>query len=139
MRHDTGCDNLPHLHLIGRVALMRIAFLVMVTLTGCAAPGAQIYERWPELKPGQTTWKSIDRGRQSDTADPLNVLVARALRSHPSIAASRARWQAAIEAVAPAGTLPRPVLSWTWLPLPVETRVGPNEHRLALQQKVPSP
>ena len=91
------------------------------------------------MRPGRTTWETVKRDRGRVDSGNLNELLSSAVEQSPAVRAARARYRAALEAISPAGTPPRPMLSYTFLPLPVETRVGPNEHRVALQQKLPSP
>jgi len=57
----------------------------------------------------------------------------------PVLRAGHARWRAAVEGIAPARRLPDPVLSYTWFIREVETRVGPQRHRLGVQQRFPWP
>ncbi len=125
-----------------------IAGLLLTLTTACGA-GSSVLERHPELAPG-TTWEAWTRARSADaarsagneTADggqpTLGDIAAAALERSPEVRAALKRWEAAVEAAGGAGLPPRPTLSYTWLPLPVETRVGPNEHRVALTQRLPS-
>jgi outer membrane protein TolC len=71
--------------------------------------------------------------------DDLAALVAEALRAHPALAAARADSQAAAAAVDAAGSLPDPRLSWGEMLEPVETRVGPQQRVLGVQQQLPWP
>lgn len=114
---------------------------------GCAASTGRWVGDSEWLEPGQTTIEALDAAdraaldAEDDTprSGELNDLVAALLAKSPTIAASRARWRAAIERVPQAATLPNPVFSYTWLPEPVETRVGPNTHRFQLTQAIPFP
>ena len=124
-----------------------LSALLVGSLAGCAsAPGWVDDPSW--LEPGQTTVAALKRAdaeaaRWEAKGPPLSGdlkdLVARLLKRSPSIAASRARYRAAIERVPQASTLPQPKLTYTYLPMPVETRVGPNEHRFQLTQAIPFP
>jgi outer membrane protein TolC len=69
----------------------------------------------------------------------LDSLVARALHEHPALAAATADSQAAAAGVRAAGSLPDPLLAWGEMLEPVETRVGPQERVLGLQQRIPWP
>lgn len=121
--------------------------LVGLTAAGCAsAPSWTGDTAW--LEPGATTVEALRRADAAAEAEeakapPLSGdlpgLIATLLARSPTIAASRARWRAAIERVPQASTLPQPVLTYTFMQEPVETRVGPNEHRLQLTQAIPFP
>ncbi len=72
-------------------------------------------------------------------AAQLDTLVARALREHPALAAASADSQAAAAGIDAAGSLPDPMLTWGEMLEPVQTRVGPQERVLGLQQQIPWP
>lgn len=122
--------------------LLLVAAALMVS---CAAPGASVFDSSPELRPGATTWEAVQRAHSTPPASDTQLdttlahLLRQAVERDPRVRAAWHRWRAGVEAVASAGLPPRPQLTYTWLPLPVETRVGPNEHRVALQQRIPSP
>jgi len=123
-----------------------ISVLTVMMLSSCANPGAGVFELYPELEPGRTTWAAVQaahgaQGAQGKTpqATDLGALVNRVLRHNARVQAAWEAWRTRIEAVGPSGALPNPVLSYTFLPLPVETRVGPNEHRIMVSQRIPSP
>lgn len=126
------------------------AWLVLTSVVaGCASASTAPWTgdtAW--LEPGATTVEALERADAAAEAaeaeaPPLSGelpdLVRALLARSPTIAASRARWRAAIERVPQASTLPQPVLTYTYLPEPVETRVGPNAHRLQLTQAIPFP
>lgn len=119
--------------------------ILYLATVGCARPGAALFEQHPELEPGRTTWAAVlaaDKRAPSGAGKALETLgdlVQRVIDHNPRVRGARAAWRARVEAVSPAGALPRPRLAYTWLPLPVETRVGPNEHRVTLTQPIPSP
>ncbi|TNF37457.1 MAG: hypothetical protein EP329_03170 [Deltaproteobacteria bacterium] len=128
---------------IGHALLLAAA----VTTTGCAGAPTWVGDSaW--LEPGATTVEALKRADAAAEAEEakapplsgeLKDLVARLLAQSPTVAASRARWRAAIERVPQASTLPNPTLTYTYLPEPVETRVGPNTHRIQLTQAIPFP
>ncbi len=126
--------------------------LTAVGLAACGVPGAGWLEDAEYLQPGRTTVASLRAPRAAARAEgasadrdqaplgaDLHALVTRLLQRSPAVAASRARAKAAIERVPQASTLPRPTLRYTYLPWPVETRVGPTEHRVQLTQAIPFP
>jgi len=71
--------------------------------------------------------------------DDLAGLLALALREHPALAAATADSQAAAAGIRAAGSLPDPMLTWGEMLEPVETRVGPQERILGVQQQLPWP
>ncbi|MBU0983954.1 MAG: TolC family protein [candidate division Zixibacteria bacterium] len=60
-----------------------------------------------------------------------------ALKRSASLKAAYYRWRAAIERSGYAGAMPDPVLSYAYFIENVETRVGPQRHRLGLRQTIP--
>jgi outer membrane protein TolC len=69
----------------------------------------------------------------------LEELIKEALANNPNIKRARYRWGAAIEKIPQAGSLPNPMFSYTYFPEPVETKLGPNDHRYMLSQTIPYP
>lgn len=63
----------------------------------------------------------------------------RALRESPEVRAAWSRWQAGVEGIAVAGRLPEPTVSYGYFLSAIETRVGPQRHRLGIGQGVPWP
>jgi outer membrane protein TolC len=55
----------------------------------------------------------------------------------PALRASERAWRAEAEAARAAGSLPDPRVSFGWFGEEVQTRVGPQEQRLGLQQRLP--
>lgn len=112
----------------------------------CASRSGRLAEDRPWLaagarpEPGQTRAEPTGGGpapsRQGET---LGEWIAEALEHNPSIRSSEAQYRAAVSATDVAVRLPDLQVLYTWLPLPVETRTGPNEHRIALTQVIPFP
>ncbi|MEM1023038.1 MAG: TolC family protein [Myxococcota bacterium] len=69
----------------------------------------------------------------------LSVFVGRALAHAPELRAAHARWRASVAAASAAGRLPDPTLSYAGFVRAVETRVGPQRHRISLRQAFPWP
>lgn len=67
----------------------------------------------------------------------LQELLAWAERDNPGLRAAQERWIAAQQMVPQARALPDPQLSYGYMLEPVHTRVGPQEQRLELTQKIP--
>jgi outer membrane protein TolC len=71
--------------------------------------------------------------------DDLDGLVAHALTDHPALVAAAAETRASLAGERAAGSPPDPVLRWGEMLEPVETRVGPQQRVLSLQQSLPWP
>ena len=69
--------------------------------------------------------------------DSLDDYIKYALLNNPGLKASYEKWQAAMEKVAPAGTLPDPKMTFSYYIQEVETRVGPQKYSVGLNQTFP--
>ena len=69
----------------------------------------------------------------------LESYIAYALKNSPALEALFERWQAGINRIAGARRLPDPVISYAYYIRNVETKVGPQRHRLSLKQTFPWP
>jgi len=112
--------------------------LLSVALGGCAGT-------WEE-----TTRSDLDHAalglepEADDGAVPafdgsLEGYVAYAMRDSPELRASFERWRAATLQISRARRLPEPTLSYAYYVRSVETRVGPQRHRVMLSQTFPWP
>jgi len=75
----------------------------------------------------------------SRTTGAVETYVSTALANHPDIAANRAAWQASVERIPGQRALPEPRVSVGGFVQSVETRVGPQQARLGVQQAIPWP
>ncbi len=62
-----------------------------------------------------------------------------ALAESPTLRASYERWRGAALRIEPARRLPDPMVTYGYYAVPVETRVGPQRHRLIVRQDFPWP
>lgn len=69
----------------------------------------------------------------------LADFVVEALRHSPQLEAAYAEWRAQVESAPVAARPPEPELSYAGFVRAVETRVGPQRHRLSLRQALPWP
>jgi outer membrane protein TolC len=69
----------------------------------------------------------------------LEDLIDEALRNNPGIQAAYNNWQAAREKIKQVSSLPDPMASYTYFGENVETKVGPQEAKYGLSQKIPFP
>lgn len=130
--------------------IIAIAIAIAAVSTGCGSSGSRVFDISPELAPGATTWERWSKARSTPSdaegtpteATPLPAdldgMVRLVVARNARVRSAWHAWEAGIAGVDASGQLPDPTLSYTWLPAPVETRVGPNEHRIALSQAIPS-
>ncbi len=86
--------------------------------------------------------QEVAQAREEAPAAPdgsLSGWLALALRQSHEVRASFEQWRAATLQIAPAGTLPEPTLTYAYFVRSVETRVGPQRHRLGIAQMIPWP
>jgi len=69
----------------------------------------------------------------------LNSYVAFALARSPELRASFERWRAATMRISRARRIPEPVVKYSYFVRSIETRVGPQQHKLSLMQSFPWP
>lgn len=72
-------------------------------------------------------------------AEPLDRLVREVLDKNPSLNSARLKWEAMKERPRIAGSLPDPMLSYGYFFDNVETRVGAQNQKVGLSQKIPFP
>lgn len=75
----------------------------------------------------------------SINATPIDSVVAEVLEKNPALEAARLNWEAMQERPEIAGTLPDPMLSYGYFLKNVETRVGAQNQKLGLSQRIPFP
>lgn len=66
-------------------------------------------------------------------------LVGYAYETNPRIEAARHNWRAVVEKYRVATAYPDPMLSATYFPRPIETRLGPQDFTLNISQSIPFP
>ncbi|MYB95180.1 TolC family protein [Candidatus Poribacteria bacterium] len=69
----------------------------------------------------------------------LPSLIRVAVDRNPKVSAAKARWQATIEQYPQATALPDPMFMYGYYMRSVETRVGPQRHRVSFSQSFPYP
>ena len=79
-------------------------------------------------------------GEKSGVPDgSLPGYIAYAMENNPQLAAQFERWRASVYRISTARRLPDPVISYAYYISQVETRVGPQRHRVSLKQTFPWP
>jgi outer membrane protein TolC len=67
----------------------------------------------------------------------LSELIEEALSQNPQIKAARNEWEASLQVIPQAKSLPDPMLSYSYFGQSVETRLGPQRNKFSLSQKFP--
>ncbi|MCK4850356.1 MAG: TolC family protein [Phycisphaerae bacterium] len=117
--------------------------VAMVLMVGCASSEERKAFREFNHIQQQIYGRSIEIGtRQRPEAElpaeaGLTQYLAYAALHNPQLQAAFARYKAALEAIAPARTLPDPRLTYRYFIQEVETRVGPQQQSFGLAQTFP--
>mgnify|MGYP003668360872 CR=1 FL=1 len=112
--------------------------LTSAALFGCATDRERA--AWSDWNDLDATFRPINEEiAPLSSASTLSDYVALAFQRNPAIRAQSSRWKADLERVAQARALPDPQLSYGGYIQEVETRVGPQRHRLGISQRIPWP
>lgn len=76
--------------------------------------------------------QEVPRGKTA-----LPELIEEALSQNPQIKAARNEWEASLQVIPQAKSLPDPMLSYSYFGQSVETRLGPQRNKFSLSQKFP--
>ena len=76
--------------------------------------------------------QEVPRGKTA-----LSELIEEALSQNPQIKAARKEWEASLQVIPQAKSLPDPMLSYSYFGQSVETRLGPQRNKFSLSQKFP--
>ncbi len=105
---------------------------------GCATPYSSTSE---PTRPRTSHMLQVGRADASlptpKTSASLEHLLDYATSHHPTLRADHARWKAQTALSDATGRWANPMVSYAFAPLPIETRLGPNRHTIALSQRVP--
>ena len=87
------------------------------------------------------TTEALPESVKAALADGINLptLIRLAVERSPKLKFARAKWQATIEKYPQVTALPDPMLMYSYFVRSVETRVGPQRHRLGFSQALPYP
>jgi len=128
-----------------------LTVLAVMVITGCSSPldgpdgpfrspsGRSLDEAWA-AQSRQTANELHDRTGESITLDETAALpdyLAYAALHNPRLEAAFARWQAALLRLPQVRALPDPTFTYGHFIEQVETRVGPQEHRVRIAQTFP--
>jgi len=95
--------------------------------------------RAEELKHAGTTPPEDPLAGRIQESPSLPDLIESAYRRNPAIRAARQAWRAKIEELRVVTALPDPMLTGTYFPEPIETRLGPQDWNLNISQAIPFP
>jgi cobalt-zinc-cadmium efflux system outer membrane protein len=126
---------------VRRVSTWVFAPLVVAALIGCAGPHESTLRR--DLARARVAYASsatVEDGRSPPLAKGgLSAYLRLALNKNPELRASFERWRASVHRISSARRLPEPTLGFGYFVRSVETRVGPQQARISLQQAFPWP
>lgn len=120
--------------------LMAFAVALSQSTSGCAAVHENAVHS--DLRAVAADLRLDDNTAPSSelpTADTLNAHLAFAMRHSPELRAEYERWRSATLSISKARRLPDPMLGYGFFIQSVETRVGPQRHRVGLSQTFPWP
>jgi len=119
-----------------------LAAILALSIAACAAPHPEMAAlSWPAPPQSDPSGAiAADPALPALSEHPeLGDLLALALSRNPRIQSARESVFAAAQVGAIDGALPDPKVLMGWYATPVETRVGPQEFSLSIQQSVPFP
>jgi cobalt-zinc-cadmium efflux system outer membrane protein len=128
-----------------------LAALAVIVIAGCRSPldGPDEPFRAPAHRPLDEAWPAQSRQTADELDDracepialdetaTLREYLAYAALHNPRLEAAFARWQAALQRLPQVRALPDPTFTYGYFIEQVETRVGPQEHRLRIAQTSP--
>jgi outer membrane protein, heavy metal efflux system len=111
--------------------------LMASTVTGCATQQERTTDR--RLSAARERWKPERPAEPPSIDGSFGAYLAYAMHHSPELEASFARWRAATLRISRERRLPEPEIGYAYFVRNVETRVGPQRHRLSLRQAFPWP
>ena len=100
--------------------------LLLVLLVGCASASPSLRAELNGAAPARDETPSVDGS--------LASYVALAMHRSSRVEAAYERWHASVERVGAAARMPDPVVTYAFYARPVQTRVGPQNHRVGVRQ-----
>lgn len=123
------------------VASTRVRGLALCAVLAASACASQrerdSFSAWDDL--AQTFRPRGEAAAPITSASTLEDYLTLALERNRSLQADAHRWRAALEEIPQARSLPDPTLSYGGFIERVETRIGPQRHRVGVMQRVPWP
>lgn len=119
-----------------------LGLCIAALLAGCAThteltpePAGPAIHRAPPKAEAPPPASAALSGTPASLADLLPLLLER----NPHVRAARERWRSQVQQVTLSRSLPDPKLMLTVFAVPVETRGGPQDHKLGITQAIPFP
>jgi len=124
-----------------RSAVLLTATLAIAESASIGCRGAYESTTRADLATAATIVAQEERSAESDPAldGSLSSYLAFAVARSPELRASFERWKAATMRISRARRMPQPIIKYSYFIRSVETRVGPQNHRLSLMQSFPWP
>lgn len=119
-----------------RIARPWAACLAFAAATACSTPEPRRTATLDDWRQRPSAGAAEDTASTPAPAD-LAALLRHADRHSPTLRAAHQHWKAALERVDQAGALPDPRLTFGYFLDEVQTRTGPMEWRVGLQQPLP--
>lgn len=128
-----------------------VAIIAACLVSGCASTGSDLRDAPPpviEQHLADDAGKSTEDSETVETVEKIETVetdgtfesyVALALENQPSLSRHADLWRASTYEATAAGAWPRLSVSYAFLPFPVETRLGPQRHRIGVRQGIPWP
>ncbi|MFK7988038.1 MAG: TolC family protein [Sandaracinaceae bacterium] len=114
----------------------RLSVLALLLVGGCAARYESDTRHALRAATRAMQQESVE---QAGAPGTLASYVTRALADRPRLQAELARWRAATLRIEAARRIPEPTVTYGFYALPVQTRVGPQRHRVSIRQTLPWP
>lgn len=111
--------------------------LLSLAIPGCSAQYEDALHR--DLSNARVGLAEPGETVASEPDGSLESYVAYAMAQSPELRASYERWRAATLRISSARRLPEPMVVYAFYAVPVQTRVGPQRHRVSAQQSFPWP
>ena len=125
-----------------RVQLLISTAFAVIVFSGCAAfQGSDSLDRYKDLKnvsyAGANGINENDSRVELTDTSTLSDYLAYAALHNPGLEAAFNRWKASLEKIPQVRSLPDPRFTYAYFIENVETRVGPQRHKLDLSQSFP--
>lgn len=119
--------------------VLNILIILALSVLAPAAVSGQPAAHAPETALPEGAAPALGSGPTAPRGEfsRLEEYLAYALERHPGVQAAYQSYRALAERPGYAGSLPDPVVSYGYFGEPVQTRVGPQEHRVSLRQSIP--
>ena len=123
-------------HLVAIPALL-LGLAFIGQSEGASAPSETSPATTPTTAGAGSSFGSRGESPELTAESTLEDYLAFAALNNPGLEAAFNRWKAGLERITQVGTLPDPRFNYSYFIREVETRVGPQRHRVGLMQMFP--